>query len=183
MLRRRCHSTCGVLSETGVCTALAYSAKSYALTAPKQFGDPGVQARLGVWRVVRVWHRLCSVFPCVLFRPGDGASGANCVVTSHALKKSETVKPHNHTQPTRRHNTTCTHTKNNTPHTAHITYAQPSQHTHTHTHTQNTPHQHNTAQPTMILPMSFSIKSVTTVMSVTSVIFMRIYCFGININP
>ena len=38
-------------------------------------------------------------------------------------------------------------------------------------------------QPTMILQMSFSTKSVTTVMSVTSVIFMRIYCFGININP
>ena len=62
--------------------------------------------------------------------------------------------PHNHTQPTQptqRHNTTCTRTKNNTPHTAHITYAQPSQHTHTHKTHHTTPHQHNTAQPTVIL--------------------------------
>ena len=28
----------------------------------------------------------------VRIRLGDGASGANCVVTSHALKRSETVK-------------------------------------------------------------------------------------------
>ena len=28
------------------------------------------------------------------FRLGDGASGANFVVTSHALKESETVKQH-----------------------------------------------------------------------------------------
>ena len=42
--------------------------------------------------------------------PGDGASGANFVVTTHALKKSETVKQHttNNTQPT---TTTTTTTK------------------------------------------------------------------------
>ena len=34
----------------------------------------------------------------VLFRLGDGASGANFVVTSHALKKSETVKQQNNKQ-------------------------------------------------------------------------------------
>ena len=38
-------------------------------------------------------------------------------------------------------------------------------------------------QLTMILQMSFSIKSVISVMSVLSVIFMRTYCFRINVNP
>ena len=33
-----------------------------------------------------------SVVSFILFRLGGGASGANFVVTSHALKKSETVK-------------------------------------------------------------------------------------------
>ena len=37
------------LTETGACTALASSAKSYALAVPKQFGDPVVKAGLGVW--------------------------------------------------------------------------------------------------------------------------------------
>ena len=48
----------------------------------------------------------------------------------------------------------------------------PTQHT-----THHTP-QH-LGQPTMILQMSCSIKSVTTVMSV---IFLRPYCFRINVN-
>ena len=34
-----------------------------------------------------------------------------------------------------------------------------------------------------IWQMSFSIKSVTSVMSVMSVIFMRTYCFRMNVNP
>ena len=38
-------------------------------------------------------------------------------------------------------------------------------------------------QPTMILQMSFATKSVISVMSVMSLIFMRTYCFRININP
>ena len=44
--------------------------------------------------------RMDSAWPSfVLFRLGDGASSANFVVTSHALKKSETVKQHPpHTQ-------------------------------------------------------------------------------------
>ena len=39
------------------------------------------------------------------FRPGGGASGANCVVTSHALKWSETAKQHA-THNTQQHNNT-----------------------------------------------------------------------------
>ena len=83
--------------------------------------------------VSRVGH--CSADPCVLFRLGDGASGANFVVTSHALKKSETVKQlttqPNQTKPTQ-HNTTQHNTTNNT--------------TQKNTTTQNNPTQHNTTQ-------------------------------------
>ena len=64
---------------------------------------------------------------CSQFRPGGGASGANCVVTSHALKWSETAKQHN-THNTTQHNTQ--HTTHNTQHnttqqnTHNLTYKQ-----------------------------------------------------------
>ena len=43
-----------------------------------------------------------SAWPSCLFRLGDGASGANFVVSSHALKKSENSEntTHAHTKPT-----------------------------------------------------------------------------------
>ena len=45
------------------------------------------------WSIAEHVERMDSAWPSfVLFRLGDGASGANFVVTSHALKKSETVK-------------------------------------------------------------------------------------------
>ena len=105
-----------------------------------------------------------SVVSFFLFRLGGGASGANFVVTSHALKKSETVKhhtthttTHTHTHAHHTHHTHHTHNTHNThnTHTTHTThYTTQTTHNDTqtthklHTTTHNDTQQHTTTHTT-----------------------------------
>ena len=115
-------------------------------------------------------------------------------VPTHTIHHTR-APPHN-TNTHTTHTTTCTRTQKTTHHTHH-THHTPHTHHNTHhirttisTHTYTTHHTHHTTptqhstsnnRPTFS-PMPFLIKTVTPVTPVMSVIFLRSYCFRINIK-